>query len=1306
MASSSTSSPSNVRPPNSWLDLSAKPDIPLQNTQGSIKRIIEQVEEERAIALDLSGNRLGTQKTLKLVTQFRSNNTLISLNLSGNDLRQQDVKTIYQILFAKSPDPSILPGGKGGIPLPNCTLVYLAIDGMIYKPKFRKSIHDESKQEKKILKCITCIEQNLNIKFLEYLESLSPQCFLKDPDSRDTKWPKKFIYFNMPLIHIAASTGNLTALQKLIEKNPLMINLLDKSGRTPLQLSIENHHIETAEYLIKNGANPNFSLPNTPLHLALYQHSYKQRVALLELILTTVNQHNNPLIVDAHNSTRNPPLLEAIRIHFSTGIKMLLEKGAKINGFRDSKIDPIYYTLKLWSEKISTKGIYPLINRYFRHASTPQKPVVIKSDASGTSEDASGTSEDTSSTEEDDVSNEKYSKSLENDLSKKGNPQVMQSIDEAFIKILTVLLEPLSPDSLDSIREDVGLTPLHFAVNMKNFAALQLMLVKCPNVNCQLPMESIRQSSGTLPVDTQNGFTLLHCAVQKADLDIVKLLTHYPSGPADKTIKEARGMTPLDLAKELKDRYSGPDPLAFQERMNTIIEMLVDADQPNLIHAPTLNMGLPSSEYTIILEALSQITSSSSSSSSSTPSKAESADKFLRSIIPLIATLTPLSTESNDQLEGINQSVNELGISVDHERITSLLELIDRTTEEINVLATNDGLNALIEEAASKAPPAMVDTLIVKVGNLSFEKVEHLLNLAIQSGHVKTIEYLMYLGANLYGESFFKRNVESRQLAESLRSDVQELKVELTRRIENLEATHRDFERKTEEKMRELSKVLNMELRQKIQSFFHKPYEGDYYKAFYNSFCFIMASEFEGMRTALSHWTVAANPTSYEALQFVEALAAAAPFPGTSLAASALTLIPKKLSQKAMINRICAIARSFPLPEHTQNFIQTLCYHLMDILQHQIVLLDRKNAGDSYKVDEEAMRQLSKAIFSRIVLYLFTQDSELPDDPLNNSSVNLSEKARTIALSVILPKGSKFAQIEYLKENPCVNCGITILPTRREFSSFQRAKAQMRATKGKIQKLPMYLSRRKHTDTPISHLGEGFNRKLLTDNGFFCKAPVKVGATYYEPKGCRPEDYPPLILTEEDFSLIQALTHNEGGLLTVSNRPNIETIRLTRSYRELCFEQTPITDTIPRSEPPPPPLPTIPNIDQNRLYEEQIRDLRQLVDSLRGEILQLRGTSSSSHEESNKSTSKMIMNSEELARRIEDGAQTMISIHNIKKKIKKLPRSAEIDKERKYQKIVTLIGDLNTSGEQKAALTKTLHDAYTPSDSRLTASSI
>jgi ankyrin repeat protein len=83
--------------------------------------------------------------------------------------------------------------------------------------------------------------------------------------------------------HVAALTGNLNTLQELLTKSHLPIDCRDKENSTALLLSCARGHYSCAEYLLKNGADPNARRITgaSPLYFAtLYHHT-----RIVELLL-------------------------------------------------------------------------------------------------------------------------------------------------------------------------------------------------------------------------------------------------------------------------------------------------------------------------------------------------------------------------------------------------------------------------------------------------------------------------------------------------------------------------------------------------------------------------------------------------------------------------------------------------------------------------------------------------------------------------------------------------------------------------------------------------------------------------------------------------------------------------------------------------------------------------------------------------------------------------------------------------------------------------------------------------------------
>jgi ankyrin repeat protein len=71
----------------------------------------------------------------------------------------------------------------------------------------------------------------------------------------------------------AIKAHNLTAVEKLVEADPEIVNIQNSDGETPLFVAVHEEHPEIVTYLIENGANINHKNTKdgwTVLHLACY----------------------------------------------------------------------------------------------------------------------------------------------------------------------------------------------------------------------------------------------------------------------------------------------------------------------------------------------------------------------------------------------------------------------------------------------------------------------------------------------------------------------------------------------------------------------------------------------------------------------------------------------------------------------------------------------------------------------------------------------------------------------------------------------------------------------------------------------------------------------------------------------------------------------------------------------------------------------------------------------------------------------------------------------------------------------------
>ncbi|KAJ2841813.1 hypothetical protein J3B02_005771, partial [Coemansia erecta] len=73
----------------------------------------------------------------------------------------------------------------------------------------------------------------------------------------------------MANIWTAASDGNLSRVQELVEKDKSLVNAKDQNGYSPMHAASSWSHLHVLKYLIENGGNVNITDPDgdTPLHI-------------------------------------------------------------------------------------------------------------------------------------------------------------------------------------------------------------------------------------------------------------------------------------------------------------------------------------------------------------------------------------------------------------------------------------------------------------------------------------------------------------------------------------------------------------------------------------------------------------------------------------------------------------------------------------------------------------------------------------------------------------------------------------------------------------------------------------------------------------------------------------------------------------------------------------------------------------------------------------------------------------------------------------------------------------------------------
>jgi ankyrin repeat protein len=145
----------------------------------------------------------------------------------------------------------------------------------------------------------------------------------------------------------AASLGRSCALRVLIESDlgPGPVNALDKDGMTALALSYSDGHRETAELLVKVGADPNFRFRNGS--------------SLLEWTILAKDEDFARLLLDNGAEAKSittsgvSPLILATQKNLPVAAETLVEKGADVQCLDDEGLSALTVAIKDQREEIA-----------------------------------------------------------------------------------------------------------------------------------------------------------------------------------------------------------------------------------------------------------------------------------------------------------------------------------------------------------------------------------------------------------------------------------------------------------------------------------------------------------------------------------------------------------------------------------------------------------------------------------------------------------------------------------------------------------------------------------------------------------------------------------------------------------------------------------------------------------------------------------------------------------------------------------------------------------------------------------------
>ncbi len=132
-------------------------------------------------------------------------------------------------------------------------------------------------------------------------------------------------------IHAAAAAGDVSQIERILERTPSAIDGRDASGQAPLHLALRNLHVEAGEHLLTAGANVNVKDKHgsTALHVLLAVARGKKEVPRRQrsLVALLLQRGADVRATDGHGKT---PLHIAVSTGRRALLNMLLRAGADI----------------------------------------------------------------------------------------------------------------------------------------------------------------------------------------------------------------------------------------------------------------------------------------------------------------------------------------------------------------------------------------------------------------------------------------------------------------------------------------------------------------------------------------------------------------------------------------------------------------------------------------------------------------------------------------------------------------------------------------------------------------------------------------------------------------------------------------------------------------------------------------------------------------------------------------------------------------------------------------------------------------
>ncbi len=149
-------------------------------------------------------------------------------------------------------------------------------------------------------------------------------------------------------LEIAILDQNMDQTQQLIRENPLLVNVKDENGQTPLYFAAREANTEAARFLLSNHAavDAKDRWGRTPLFAAVYEEPLVfERIPIVTLLIESGAD------VNLKDESGDTPLHMAA-FGEAEIVKRLLEQGADVNAVNDAGETPLHKAVQYPEYKV------------------------------------------------------------------------------------------------------------------------------------------------------------------------------------------------------------------------------------------------------------------------------------------------------------------------------------------------------------------------------------------------------------------------------------------------------------------------------------------------------------------------------------------------------------------------------------------------------------------------------------------------------------------------------------------------------------------------------------------------------------------------------------------------------------------------------------------------------------------------------------------------------------------------------------------------------------------------------------------